>query len=272
MDKELLNQARLAAEAALRSAGSLVKEHYLAGATGIMTKDAAGDLVTETDYASESVLLEAIQSVFPYHRIRSEEAGDNGRESDWFWMVDPLDGTNNFAVGLPVVGISLTLCWRNEPVLGAIHEPLTDKMYVAVQGQGACCGGEAFIMPRPVQGRPLTLGWIQGHRVQKNEGARRLRHYLEDNAKRVMKLWAPTLQWSMLARGAIDGVVLFDSEGDDLYSGLLLVKEAGGVVMDFEGRSFYGMNPEPYLIACHPDLRETLLKLVRDGLSRKGAN
>jgi len=72
----------------------------------------------------------------------------------------------------------------------------------------------------------------------------------------------------MLAKGDIDGIVLFNSEGDDLYSGVLMVQEAGGVVIDFEGNLFAGMNEEPYLIACHPDHKEELMRIVREGLSR----
>lgn len=71
----------------------------------------------------------------------------------------------------------------------------------------------------------------------------------------------------MLAKGDIGGVVLYNSEGDDLYSGILMAKEAGAVVVDFEGRPFTGMNAEPYLIACHPDHLQELVRIVREGLS-----
>jgi myo-inositol-1(or 4)-monophosphatase len=71
----------------------------------------------------------------------------------------------------------------------------------------------------------------------------------------------------MLAKGDLDGIILYNSEGDDLYSGILMVKEAGGVVIDFEGNPFTGMNEEPYLIACHPDNKEYFLSMINKGLS-----
>ncbi|SFI04115.1 Inositol monophosphatase family protein [Bacillus sp. 71mf] len=83
----------------------------------------------------------------------------------------------------------------------------------------------------------------------------------------MMRLWAPTLQWCMLAKGDIDGIILYNSEGDDLYSGILMVKEAGGIVVDFKGNDFTGMNKEPYLIACHPDNKNYLLNMVSEGLN-----
>jgi len=99
-----------------------------------------------------------------------------------------------------------------------------------------------------------------------------LRHHLDVRFKRMMRLWAPTLQWSMLAKGDLDGIVLYHSEGDDLYAGILMVREAGGVVMDFEGNDFHGMDAEPCLIACHPAHRDHFLKVVHDGLLKVGSN
>lgn len=103
--------------------------------------------------------------------------------------------------------------------------------------------------------------------MQNDNRAVKLRQFIDISFKRMMRLWAPTLQWCMLAKGDIDGIILFNSEGDDLYSGLLMVKEAGGIVIDFDGNPFTGMNAEPYIIACHPDHKQALLSIVREGLS-----
>ncbi|PYE47797.1 inositol monophosphatase family protein [Paenibacillus barcinonensis] len=183
-------------------------------------------------------------------------------------MIDPLDGTNNYGIGLPIFSVSITLIYRSEPVLGVIYEPIVDRLFVASQGNGASCN----LIPMHVKSKKEiqkgTIGWIQGHQVQNEENAVRLRQHLDVHFKRVMRLWAPTLQWCMLAKGDIDGIVLYNSEGDDLYSGILMVKEAGAIVIDFDGHEFSGMSSEPYLIACHPAHREHFLNVVREGLSR----
>jgi len=111
-----------------------------------------------------------------------------------------------------------------------------------------------------------TVGWIQGHQVQNEPAAVRLKHYIDVKFKRMIRLWAPSLQWCMLAKGDLDGIVLYNSEGDDMYAGVLMVKEAGGIVVDFDGNDFVGMNAEPYLIACHPDSKDYFLEIVREGL------
>ncbi|MDG0793979.1 inositol monophosphatase [Cohnella ginsengisoli] len=265
MDQNVIQQARILAGRLIRQAGAVALERF-DDIAEVTDKDDYGDVVTEVDLLTEAIILPGIQSTFADHAIHSEEAGSLGGESDWLWLIDPLDGTNNFAIGLPAFATSITLLYKREPVLGVVYEPLTDRLFVSSAGEGA------FVNGKPMQVKPAArlskanIGWIQGHAVRNDPRAVRLRHHLDVSFKRMMRLWAPTLQWCLLAKGDIDGIVLYNSEGDDLYSGILMVKEAGGIVVDFEGRPFTGMQAEPYLIACHPDNRDELLRTVRAGL------
>lgn len=236
-------RARDTAVLAVREAGEVLKRHF-GSVLRVEEKGQDGDVVTEADHLSEAVLLQAIRNAFPLHGVHSEESGSNGLESDWLWMVDPLDGTNNYAIGLPVFSVSLALMYRSQPVLGVVYEPMTDRLFVSARGEGAFCNGSRLQTRFRPDLRKGTVGWIQGHVVQRDPRAAKLRQTLDLNVKRLMRLWAPTLQWGMLAKGDIDGIVLFNSEGDDLYAGVLMVKEAGGVVVDFEGRDFIGMCAE----------------------------
>lgn len=259
----LLVAEKVAVDAA-RKAGNIARALFSEGFS-LEEKGDFGDILTEADLLAEKAILLLLHEAFPDHKVRSEESGWSGVDSDWLWLVDPLDGTNNFAIGLPLFGVSITLIHRQQPILGVIYDTILDKMYVAKHKQGSTCNGVALqMLSRPIPKR-LTVGWIQGHKVQQDVEAVRLRRHVESSTKRMLRLWAPTMQWSMLARNQIDGVILYNSEGDDLYSGLLLVQEAGGLVMDYEGNPFYRMNPEPYIIACHPDRKDALLQLVRDG-------
>ena len=266
MDQNIILHAKKLSERIIRQAGLITKEKF-DNFVDIKTKDEFGDVVTEVDIIAEQIIIEHIRSAFPDHQIHSEEAGTLGEEKDWLWLIDPLDGTNNFAIGLPVFTVSITLMYKKEPVLGLIYEPMTERLFTSVKGKGAFCNN------RPIQIRinrdifKGNIGWIQGHKVQNDSRAVKLRQFIDIRVKRMIRLWAPTLQWCMLAKGDIDGIILFNSEGDDLYSGILMVKEAGGIVIDFEGNPFNGMNEEPYLIACHPDQKQQLLRVVREGLS-----
>lgn len=261
----MLKLAKEVAIAAAYEAGKLTKERF-GVLSRIEEKDEHGDLVTEADTMAESVILAKIQGAFPEHRIRSEEFGDNENKSEWIWLVDPLDGTNNFAVGLPVFAVSVTLMHHSVPVLAVIYEPLTDRMYTVVEGEGAACNGKVIAMPAAKPLGKARVGWIQGHAVQNAEDAVRLRHYIDVSTKRMLRLWAPTLQWCMLARGDLDGIIVYNSEGEDLYSGLLMAKEAGAAIVDFEGNPFTGAMSRPYLIASHPDHTDYFIKMVHTGM------
>lgn len=265
MNRETIQRAKELAIRVVREAGQLAKGKFDLVAE-VQSKDEFGDVVTEVDYMAEEVIVRPIREAFPSHQVHSEEAGILGEESDWLWLIDPLDGTNNFAIGLPVFAASITLMYRREPVLGVVYEPMTDRLFVSAAGEGTSCNGRpirAKAIPDIVRG---NIGWIQGHGVQNDSRAVRLRQFIDTRFKRMLRLWAPTLQWCMLAKGDLDGIVLYNSEGDDLYSGILMVKEAGGIVMDFDGNPFAEMNEEPYLIACHPEHRESFLRLVQEGL------
>lgn len=264
--EELLNKARLVATKAVMDAGNIAKDRF-GKVTSMEEKDDFGDIITEVDHLAEAVILNALTSAFPDHKIHSEEAGDNGLQSEWLWQVDPLDGTNNFAIGLPVFTASITLLYKHEPVLGVIYESMVDRLFISSINGGSFCNDTALKVMKRDHPKKFTIAWIQGHKVQNDEKAVILRQYIDVNCKRMMRLWAPTLQWCMLAKGDIDGIILYNSEGDDLYSGILMVKESGGIVIDFEGNDFTGMSNEPYLIACHPDNKDYFLDMVRKGLN-----
>ncbi|MCI3920145.1 inositol monophosphatase [Paenibacillus sp. TRM 82003] len=263
MQESKIEEARRIAEAAARQAGTLARQRFLQSYT-VTEKDEFGDVVTDVDIEAERIILEAIQSAYPDDAIRSEETGWIGVEGDWLWLVDPLDGTNNFAVGLPAFGVAITLLFRREPVMGVVYESMTERTYSAVAGGGATCNGQPLTALREAD-KPLakrTVGWIQGHGVQKEVGAMALKAALDESCRRTLRLWAPALLWTMLARGQLDGIVLYDSEGDDLYAGVLIAKEAGVRVRRFDGSDFDGMETHPYLVAGQPKTIEQLLRLV----------
>ncbi|MBH5316447.1 inositol monophosphatase [Paenibacillus sp. GSMTC-2017] len=262
----MLKIAMEVAIAAAFEAGRLTKDKF-GNLAHVEEKDDHGDIVTEADHLAEAIILAKIRNVFPEHRIRSEEFGENENESEWLWLVDPLDGTNNFAVGLPLFGISITLMHHLIPVLAVIYEPMTDRLYTATSGGGVTCNQRPITMEPGGAFNKARLGWIQGHAVQNEAKAVKLRHHIDLNTKRMMRLWAPTLQWVMLARGDLDGIIVYNSEGEDLYSGLLMAQEAGGAVIDYDGNPFTVASKQPYLIACHPRHKDYFLNMVREGLS-----
>ncbi|RAY16454.1 inositol monophosphatase [Actinomadura craniellae] len=231
-------------------------------------KGTSGDVVTALDLAAEDLILRRLRGAYPEHRIISEEAGVVGSaDGRLTWLVDPLDGTNNVAVGLPVYAVGLALCAGSVPVLGVVHDPLTARTWSATCGGGARGPDGALSGPSgPGRDRPV-IAWTQGHAVGRDDpAARALKMVLEARSGRLLQLWAPLVAWVMLARGDIDGVVGYRTEMVDLPAGALIAREAGAVFRGADGGPYEVRldEPEPTFVAARPALVDRLLETVAD--------
>ncbi|MER6961188.1 inositol monophosphatase family protein [Streptomyces sp. NPDC000618] len=268
------------AVAAAEAAGALLRSRFPDGFAA-RPKGDRGDVVTDLDLLAEAVVVDRIRAEFPHDRVLAEEAGDlggdggrgGGRGGDGgrTWLVDPLDGSNNVVIGLPVYVVGVALCVDGAPVVGVVHDPVTGRTWSARHGGGA--HGPAGRLRTPA-GRPPSpagplLAWTQGHAVRRDDPAvRALRHTLELRSRRLLQLWAPLLAWAMLARGDIDGFVGYRAEAIDLPAGALLAREAGVVLRHLDGRDFTGgftgPDTERSFVAGRPELLPSLLELVAE--------
>ncbi|MBB6343880.1 inositol monophosphatase family protein [Nonomuraea muscovyensis] len=263
-----LQHARAVAVEAAEAAGALLQSRA-GGALGVRAKGAAGDLVTDLDLASEKLLLERILTAFPSHAVIAEEAGLLGAAGgEWTWLVDPLDGTNNVAIGLPAYVVGVALCHCGRPVLGVVHDPVSCQTWSAIRGGGAVTtSGAPLAAPyHPSPHGPL-LAWTQGYDVARDDPAAcALKARLELRARRMLQLWAPLLSWAMLARGDIDGIVGYRAEAVDLPAGALLAREAGIEIRALDGGPFEdrfdGTADDRSFVAAHPRALPGLLALV----------
>ncbi|MGV9536712.1 inositol monophosphatase family protein [Streptosporangium sandarakinum] len=263
---DLERALRVAVDAA-RAAGWLITEGTRA-ALVVNPKGDDGDVVTDLDLSSERLLVGRVLSAFPGHAVISEEAGVLGEAgSEWTWVIDPLDGTNNVAIGLPLYAVGLALCRGGRPELGVVHEPVTGRTWSAVRGRGAVGPAGPLSAPpyRPGRSGPV-LAWVQGYGVRRGDPvATALKAALDLRARRVLRLWAPLLAWVMLARGDIDGIVGYRTGVVDLPGGLLIAREAGAVVGGFDGAPFDRVPLDGSgcdFVAGRAGLREELLEEV----------
>ncbi|WP_164491791.1 inositol monophosphatase family protein [Staphylospora marina] len=261
----MIRQAAELAEKLAREAGKLARDELLREKE-IRFKDEYGDVVTEVDLAAERLIVDGILKMFPEHRVVGEEFGSAGLpDSEWVWAVDPLDGTNNYAVGLPLHGVCISLLKGGEPELGVVYDPHMDRMYTALRGQGVVCNGVPLKM-KEGGGKWPTVAWVQGYKVRDDSRGMRLKHHLDKCCKRVFRLWAPSLAWCMLARGDLDAVVVYRSGGLDLFAGLLVAMEAGSEVRWVDADRSPGLNGPVSLVAAKPGRMDEIWSLVREGL------
>ncbi|WP_228832163.1 inositol monophosphatase family protein [Nocardia brasiliensis] len=232
----LLDVAADVAVTAAVEAGRAIRDGLL-GALTVSTKDASGDVVTDLDLRAERIILGHIRRVFPQHRILAEESGVLDSADDaWCWVVDPLDGTNNITIGLPVCTVGIALCHNGTPVVGVVHEPIAGRTWTAVRGRGATGPNGPLVPSAPRPSAAPVFAWLQGYPVTRTDStARALRLTLESSSRRLIQLWSPLLCWVMLSSGDIDGFVGYRAGLVDLPAGALLARESGMHITDFEG-------------------------------------
>jgi myo-inositol-1(or 4)-monophosphatase len=226
-------------------------------------KSVTGDLVTDIDYRAELIMMELIHSAFPNHRITSEEGGAVDGAAEWTWLIDPLDGTNNVVLGIPLYGSCVTLIHNGEAVVAAIYVAHEDATYSAVRGKGALRNGKPIRIRHDGAPQLATISWINGYGVTPADAvARRALGLLERRFKRTLSLWAPSVDWSLLVRGQTGALLAYQNEPEDLLCGVLIAAEAEAVVMDFSGREVRDVYATGTLVVAAPEMANYMAKVL----------
>lgn len=221
-------------EVLVRQAGALLMEGF--GNVHHIQQKGVIDLVTEYDKRSEELILATIQREFPDHAILAEESGHHKRSSEYQWVIDPLDGTTNFAHGIPFFSVSIGLLKNNSPVAGVVYDPFRDEMFSAELGSGA------FLNQRPlhVSSRTelgqavISTGFPYDVRTNpRNNFTQFVQFQLRTQA--VRHLGSAALDCTWTAMGRLDGYWEFGVKPWDVGAGALIVREAGGRVTSVEG-------------------------------------
>lgn len=236
----IVDKARdLSVEAALSAGDALMKK--LGRITRVDFKGER-DLVTEADRMSEEMLVSAIRKAFPGHRICAEErgcVGEHDTEDEFEWFIDPLDGTTNFAHGLPIFAVSIGLARRGALVLGVVYNPASKELFHAQSGQGAFLNGMRIRVSRVSDIRCSLLAtgfpYDLSNRADNNLDAFTR---VTTRAQAVRRLGAASIDLAYVACGRFDGYWEPGLAPWDMAAGVVLVREAGGVVTGYSGGEF----------------------------------
>ncbi|RJF68987.1 inositol monophosphatase [Deinococcus cavernae] len=229
----LPDQALQVAVQAARRAGAIHLEH-LGRVHQVTSKSTHSDLVTEVDGLAERAIREVIAAAFPSHAVLGEEGGQHGT-GDYRWVVDPLDGTVNYAHGFPVFCASVALEFREESMVAAVFDPTRDELFTATRGGGAFLNGQ----PIRVSGTPrlTTPALVSTGFPYDLTGERNLAHVV--NLLRlgvpVRRPGAAALDLCNVACGRMDAYWELGVKRWDVAAGALIVQEAGGHVTDAHG-------------------------------------
>ena len=228
-----------------RDAGRVLAEKF--GRAIQITNKGDIDLVTEADLASERLIVERIRSYYPRHSILSEEAGDviaiEGEQSEYKWIVDPLDGTTNYAHGYPAFCVSVALEHLGRVCLGVVYDPLRDELFAAERGEGATLNGRRVrVSETDDLNRALLCTGFPYDVRERNDFARHFRNFIM-SAQSVRRDGTAALDLAYVAAGRFDGFYEEGLRPWDVAAGVLLVEEAGGRVTHYDGKPFQIYTP-----------------------------
>ncbi len=219
-------------------AGAIQMEYFQKESLIIESKSSQVDLVTEADKKSEEFILGAIKKSYPQHSILSEETGVTDKKSDYVWVVDPLDGTTNFAQGIPVFAVSIALQYKGKSVVGVVYNPVLKSLFTAVRGGGAYLNGKKMSVGQKSELRSCVLasGFPYFRAETKDNNADHFA-YMVPKVRGLRRMGAAAYDLANVAAGVMDGYWEMGLGKWDLAAGTLLVEEAGGIILKWEDKS-----------------------------------
>jgi len=224
------------AVAAAREGGSILMEEFSRPVHISYKGDV--DLVTQADRRSEDAVVARLRREFPDHAIIAEEGGGRDAASEFRWHVDPLDGTTNFAHHFPQFAVSIGLEQRGELLIGVVFNPANGELFSAARGQGAQLNGQPIRVSHVDRLDISLLG--TGFPTHKRTENPNIHFYWQFTlaSHGIRRVGAAALDLCMVACGRLDGFWEFGLKSWDTAAGVLIVREAGGRVTDFEGKPF----------------------------------
>ena len=244
----------------VRSAGAHMRAAFAKTHESGFTLKGQQDYLTQTDGEVEAMVQAAIAKAFPLDGFLGEETGGETDHVSRLWILDPVDGTANFARGVPHFCISLALLENNKPTVGAIYDPMRDELFIATKGHGAFLNGVRMITSTVTDLNLATVevGWNK--RLATPDFVRQLAAVIDAGAS-IRRAGSGALGLAYVAAGRCDAYVELHINAWDVAAGLLLVTEAGGVVNDFwTPGALKNGNP---VLACAPLVAQEMSKVAQ---------
>ena len=248
-------------EAIVRRAGDISLEYKRRLGSLAVRHKSAKDLVTEADVAVERYLVEQIQGAWPGHAILGEESGGHAG-GEYRWVIDPIDGTTSFVHDQPFYSVSVAVELRGEAILGAVYAPVRGELFMAEKGRGATLNGERI----GVSARGELAECVPGTGfacMRQNLERNNLPYFarLMPQIRDLRRYGSAAVDLAYVACGRLDGFWELNLNVYDIAAGMLIVREAGGIVTDFGGGTA-GLPGE--VAAANPAVHGTLLETMNN--------
>ena len=244
-------------------AGANELQRFFNGKFEISNKEGINNLVTEADHASEKAIIDVIKLAYPEHFILSEETGEIVTDSEYKWIIDPIDGTVNFANGIPICCVSIGLEKAGQMLLGAVYNPLMNEMFFAEKGQGAFLNDKKISVSSKTEviKTCLVTGFPYTYLDMPNGPLEVFERFIRKGIP-VRRLGSAAIDLCWVAAGRFDGFYEHHLQAWDAAAGFLIVEEAGGKVTDYKGD--YYSPYQPHLLATNGKIHEEILDIINN--------
>lgn len=229
----------------------------------ISNKEGINNWVTEADHAAEKAIIETIQTDFPGHFILSEETGEMKTDSEIKWIIDPIDGTINFASGIPLCAVSIGVEKNGEMVLGAVYNPFINELFFAEKKEGAFLNDKKISVSqkKEVLHSCLVTGFPYSYLDEPNGPLQSFEKFIRKGVP-VRRLGSAAIDLCWVAAGRFDGFYEHKLSPWDVAAGFLIVEEAGGKVTDMQGKKY-----SPYhhqIVATNRLIHDELIEVINN--------
>jgi len=250
-------------EIAKKAALEAGKEVLLLRSKGLSfrNKKRLADFVTDADIASEKIILEKLQQNFSRHNFLSEEIGKIDNQSNYTWVIDPLDGTIPFSSGLPIFGISIGLLKNNQPILGVINMPELNNLFWAERKKGAFLNGKRIYVSKNKELLKSVIGFEVGYVGGRRKQVEKLLSPMADKVRYPLMLGCASAGVAFVSSGVLNAY-LHTAHPWDFLAGAVIVKEAGGKVTDFQGKPIDWAKDWISLAASNGLIHDKILNLI----------
>lgn len=247
-------------KAAIES-GKIIKE-YFEGSFKIESKDIISNLVTEVDKKSEAKIIEIIKADFPAHNILSEEIGALKTDSEFKWVIDPIDGTINYTHKIPICCVSIGIEKAEEIIYGMVYNPIDGEMFYAEKGNGAFYNNEKISVSKEssIKKSLLVTGFPYVSKNCPYKPVESFSRFLNMDIP-IRRLGSAALDLCWTALGRFDGFWEYNLNPWDVAAGYLIMTEAGGKVTDFKGEKFSIYGKE--ILATNGLIHDQMLGVLR---------
>jgi myo-inositol-1(or 4)-monophosphatase len=227
----------------------------------ISNKEGINNWVTEADHASEKAIIDCIKKAYPTHFILSEETGEIKTDSEYKWIIDPIDGTINFASGIPLCCVSIGVEKTGEMILGAVYNPFIGELFFAEKNCGATLNDKKISVTKKAEllHSCLVTGFPYSYLDTENSPLQVFERFIRKGVP-VRRLGSAAIDLCWVAAGRFDGFYEHKLSAWDSAAGFLIVEEAGGRVTDFEGNKYSPY--QPHIVATNGLIHDDLVEVI----------